>query len=85
MIARSQLARLDFNAGVGLRQVETKFVELRFKQQFPKVTQSWIARKFISKKDKIYSSHLMDKVVDLKLSNEEISFLLQKMFPRISQ
>ena len=85
MIARSQLARLDFNAGVGLRQVETKFVELRFTQQFPKVTQSWIARKFISKKDKIYSSHLMDKVVDLKLSNEEISFLLQKMFPRISQ
>ena len=61
MIARSQLTRLDFNAGVGLQQAETKFLELRFKQQFSKVTQSWIAKKFISKKGKVYLNHLNEE------------------------
>ena len=71
MIAHSQLAVLDFNAGVGLKQAETKLGELRFKQQFSKVAQLWVAKKIISKKDKTYLNHLMDEVVHLKLSKEE--------------
>ena len=67
MIARSQLAVLDFNAGVGLKQAETKLGEIRFKQKFSKVAQLWVAKKIISKKDKTYLNHLMDEVVHLKL------------------
>ena len=82
MVACSQLAVLDFNAGVGLKQVETKLGELRFKQQFSKVTQSLVAKKIISKKDKIYLNHLMDEVVHLKLSKEEYSLLTPKNVPK---
>ena len=71
MIARSQLAVLDFNAGVGLKQAETKLGELRFKQQFSKAAQLWVAKKIVLKKDKTYLNHLMDEVVHLKLSKEE--------------
>ena len=71
MIAFSQLAVLDFNAGVGLKQAGTKLGELRSKQQFSKVAQLCVAKKIISKKDKTYLNHLMDEVVHLKLSKEE--------------
>ena len=68
MIACSQLDVLDFNTGAGLKQAETKLGEIKFKQQFSKVAQLWVAKKIISKKDKTY---LMDEVVHLKLSKEE--------------
>ena len=61
---------LDFNAGLGLKQAETK-LELRFKKQFSKVVQSLVAKKIISKKGKIYLNHLMDEVVQQQLSQEE--------------
>ena len=70
MIARSQLTVLDFNAGLGLKQAETK-LELRFKKQFSKVVQSLVAKKIISKKGKVYLNHLMDEVVQRQLSKEE--------------
>ena len=44
MIARSQLAVPDFKTGVGVKHLETKLGELRFKQQFSKVTQSWVSK-----------------------------------------
>ena len=66
MIARFQLGLLDFNAGGCLKQAETKLGEIRFMQQFAKVTQSWVAKMILSKKGKIYLNHLMDEVVHLK-------------------
>ena len=42
MIARTELAALDFNCSVGIGQAKTKSGKLRFKQQFSKVTQSWV-------------------------------------------
>ena len=71
MIPRSHFSMPDFKAGFGLKQAETKLGELRFKQQFSKVTQSWVAIKIIAKKDKIYLKHLMDEVVHLQLSSKE--------------
>ena len=70
MIALAQLTVLDFNAGFGLKQAETK-LELRFKKQFSKVVQSLVAKKIISKKGKVYLNHLMDEVVQRQLSKEE--------------
>ena len=66
MTACSQLVMLEFNASVGLKQAETELGELRFKQQFSKVTQSWVAERIILKKNKIYLNHLMDQVVHLQ-------------------
>ena len=82
MIVHSQLAVLDFSAGVGLKQAETKLGELRFEQQFSKVAQSWVAQKIISKKDKIYLSHWMDEVVHLQLSKEEDPIPAPKSVPK---
>ena len=45
MIARGELATLDFNAGVGLQNAKTKKSELRNKQQFSRITQSWAMKK----------------------------------------
>ena len=70
MIALAQLTVLDFNAGFGLKQAETK-LELRFKKQFSKVVQSLVAKKIISKKGKVYLNHLMNEVVQRQLSKEE--------------
>ena len=82
MIACSQLAMLDFNAVVGLKQVEFKLGELRFKQQFSKVTQSWFAKQIISNKDKIYFHLSMDEVVHLKLSKEEYLISAPRNVPK---
>ena len=82
MIACSQLAMLDFNAVVGLKQVEFKLGELRFKQQFSKVTQSWFAKQIISNKDKIQFHLLMDEVVHLKLSKEEYLISAPRNVPK---
>ena len=50
MIARAQLAALDFNSGVGLDQARNKKGELRYKHQFSKITQSWGCKKNYRKK-----------------------------------
>ena len=84
MTARSQVVVLEFNASVGLKQAETELGELRFKQQFSKVTQSWVAERIILKKNKMYVNHLMDKLCIYNDQKKNISFLIQTMFPRIS-
>ena len=82
MIAHFKLAVLDFNAGVGLKQTKTKLGELRFKQHFPKATQSWVAKTIISKKGKIYLNHLNDEVGHIKLSKEEYPIPAPKNVPK---
>ena len=71
MIACTQLAVLDFNTGASLQQADTKLGELRCKQHFSKLAQSWVAKKIISKKDKIYLNNMMDEVVHLTFMKEE--------------
>ena len=71
MIARSQLAVLDFNSGVGSQQAVTKAGNLRYKQQFSRVTQNWVVKKVSSKKERMYIKHLMDFVIHIKLTKEQ--------------
>ena len=71
MIARSQLAVLDFNSGVGLVQAETKSGKKRYKLQFSKVTQNWVVKKIKSGKEKLYLDHLLTEVNYLKSSQVE--------------
>ena len=70
MIARSQLAVLDFNSGVGAQQATTKAGNLRFKQQYSRITDTWVLKKIASKKNRTYRYDLMEDVFYLKKSNE---------------
>ena len=50
MIARVQLAVLDFNFGVGLAHHKNKQRDLQYKRQFSKITQSWAVKKIYERK-----------------------------------
>jgi len=50
MIARTQLAILDFNCGSECQQATTKDGTLRYKQVFSKITQTWVVKKITAKK-----------------------------------
>ena len=44
MLARSQLAIIDFNLGADLEQAETSTGEKRFYQAFSKMTKGWTVK-----------------------------------------
>ena len=71
MIARAELAVLDFNCGVGVGQAKTQSGKFRFKQQYSKVTQSWVVKQIREAKDRVYIQHLMDEVMYIQNSNEK--------------
>ena len=69
MTARTEVAALDFNAGVGLQHAKTKKSELRYKQQFSRITQSWFVKKVTDIKERIYRENLMEETIAIKTSN----------------
>ena len=66
MVARSQLAVMDFNSGVNSNQATTKSGELRYKQSFSKVTQSWVVKKIKERKHRNYLSSIMHEIESQK-------------------
>ena len=70
MIARSQLAVLDFNSGVNRSQAKTRNGELRYKLSHTKITKSWVVKKIMEKKTRPYLKEIMDEVEYQKLSGE---------------
>ena len=71
MIARAQLAVLDFNSGVGLSQSKNKKGELQFKHQFSKITQSWVVKEMKQSKEdirEIYKLHIMEEITHLQIT-----------------
>ena len=51
MIAKTQLAMLDYNCGSNNTQVATKDGKRRYKQIFSKVTQNWVVKKIFETED----------------------------------
>ena len=70
MVARSQLAILDFNSGANRDQAVTNSGELRFKQSYSKVTKSWVVKKIPEVKDRKYLQHIMEEVEFQRISKE---------------
>ncbi|XP_057303923.1 uncharacterized protein LOC130641224 [Hydractinia symbiolongicarpus] len=70
MIARTQLAVLDFNSGTNCEQAVTKKGVLRYKQVFSRVTQSWVVKKITEKKEKAYLAELMTATLE-PIDNEK--------------
>eukprot|EP00795_Rhopilema_esculentum_P016153 gene16153-7518_t len=66
MIARSELAVLEHNAGTECRHAKTREDEYRHKLSFSKVTQNWVVKKIPEKKDKPYLRELMTKTLEAR-------------------
>ena len=59
MIAKTQLAMLDYNCGSNNTQIATKDGKRRYKQIFSKVTQNWVVKKISQPKDREYIHELL--------------------------
>ena len=66
MVARTQLAVLDFNSGSWCIQATTQENKNYFKLLLSKVTQNWVVKKISSKKNKKYIEELMDETIKMK-------------------
>ena len=65
MIARTQLAVLDFNCNWNNGQAKTIDGDLRYKQVFSKITQSWVVKKISDKNEKTYQNGLMIAILEV--------------------
>ena len=70
MVARSQLAVLDFNAGTNRKQATTKKGKLQYKQSYSKVTQSWVVKKISEYKKRNYLTNIMQEIERHKIDAE---------------
>ena len=64
MIARTQLAVLDYNCGSNNTQATTKDGERRYKHIFSKVTQNWVVKKISETKDREYIHELLSSTLE---------------------
>ena len=64
MIARTQLAVLDYNCGSNNTQATTKDGKRRYKQIFSKVTQNWVVKKISETKDGEYIHELLSSTLE---------------------
>ena len=64
MIARTQLAVLDYNCGSSNTQATTKDGKCRYKQIFSKVTQNWVIKKMSETKDREYIHELLSSTLE---------------------
>jgi len=65
MIARTQLAVLDFNSGMDNQQAKTKDGTLRYKQVFSRVTQSWVVKRVMTEKKREYLYQLLESTIEI--------------------
>ena len=66
MVARTQLAVLDFNPGSQRIQATAQENKNCFKVSFSKVTQNWVVKKNSSKENKKYIAGLMEEAIKMK-------------------
>ena len=68
MIARSQLAILDYNSGIGLKLAQTKDGWDCFKLTYSKVTENWCVKKILCQKSNGYIEDLLETTVDAQMT-----------------
>ena len=71
MIARSQLAILDHNSGASSTHAKTKDCSLRYKQQYTKISESWVVKKISRDKDRSYTADIVKEIEFLASSRED--------------
>ena len=65
MIARNQLAAIDFNLGSNLKQAEIADGQNKFNCTFSKVTQNWSAKPIKEKKDREVFHEMIDRTLEV--------------------
>ena len=63
MIARTQLAVLDYNCGSSNTQATKKDKKRKYKQFFSKLTQNWVVKKISERKDQEYIHELLSSTL----------------------
>ena len=74
MVARAELAILHFNSSVSAPYAATRTGKQINKQQYSKITGSWVIKKVKTRCDKTYLEELLKEVVWLRKSNEHAHF-----------
>ena len=62
MYARTQLAIMDHNSGIGKEQAKTKEGVLRHKTVFSKVSSNWVAKRIMEEKDKTFICDILKAI-----------------------
>ena len=84
MIARTQLAVLDFNSGANCDQAVKKDGTPRYKQCFSRITQTWVVKKIAGKKERPYLNELMASVMEATVENDDKLPEVGNIAPRIT-
>lgn len=82
MIARTQLAALDFNLGSPLNQAKTKDGEYKYNVTFSKATKTWSAKPIKEKKSLDIFAELVNKTVDAVLRKKSIQIPVTQTIPK---
>ena len=69
MIARTQLAVLDFNLGSNLQQAKSKSGEHRYNLSFSKITRNWSVKPIKENKDRTVFNDIAKQVLDAVENN----------------
>ena len=68
MYARTQLAVLDHNSGVGREHAKTKSGEHRYKVTYSKISADWVAKKIMAQKDKTFLKDILSSIWEVSKS-----------------
>ena len=69
MYARTQLAVMDHNSGVGRVQATTKTGEKKYKTVYSKVSSSWVAKKIMEDKNKTFIQDILQTIWEVTGKN----------------
>ena len=82
MLARSQLAIMDFNQGSNLKQAKTKDGEDRFHVLSSKITNTWTAKPIKEEKDRTYLHNMVRETVQLAREKKDSTFTCSSKAPK---
>jgi len=72
MLARSQLAALDFNSGFELPQAVTAAGEKRYNLNFSKVTKTWCAKPIKEIKNHKFFDEMLNRTIEIIASGQSV-------------
>ena len=85
MIARTQVAVMDFNNSMCNEQATTADGSLSYKQVFPRVTQSCVVKKVVKKRNISYLEPLLRLTLDMTPNSHKNHLPYLVIFPKILQ
>ena len=82
MIARTQLAVLDFNDGMNNEQAIQGNGDPSYKQHFSRITQTWVVKKVMKKRNRSYLQDLLLLTLDMTPNDNDLFLPLLGEIPQ---